>query len=795
MISTPLKSLGAPASSTKALRHGIGGSPPHRRRFTLDHNPAVTKPSPALVRTRHRRHCPARSSAVSSSSASFRRAWPSHLDVQCQALSLPDSDPFSAPAPKATDRRALPADPSRQQEVVQATRFTPARELNCPGIERYLKEIWELGRTWFGLSSPTGFVPNNWYQSYLGINSVSLSTDPRRFSFKGEFRRTKFSFGLRAVHTVHPRVAKLEVHRRDTRRVWRFRLDEPGRERSRTVEALRSSAAVGGLTRLIPASKLLPWQLRAQLHEMGTSRKQFNPDEPIVEEVPAGQHEVSPSKLQGQVPLFAMERILTIEKELAEMRSDWNKAEHFRKRDLDRQNLDRQKEMEEVRAMFRQIAINQTQTAERAIQGPDKGKGVMGGPGHQTDTEINPNNLSHVETSNQGAKLMGPPPVKNQAEPNSEFMRTPRGPWYSHIYRTLTYDDTKGEDKSPLHPRKSQRETTRSEERRKPSVKYEFPKFNGEQFREWLFMAERYFLCHHVPQDEWIEIATANMTGEARTHYLWFAHKTANPTWERFRASLQLHFADSTFIDYDQDLKNLVQTTTVATYQKQFERLASMVQWPEKALIGAFKGGLRKDIKRQMKIHRFEILEECFSMARVYEENIEEEKEERREKKERNARKSDKQKKRPSYSSASRNRERAIVPSQGGNKDRPNQRQARERPTRYLTPQQIEEYKRKGLRFWCDGKWDKNHQCKQLYNIVVVDDSECSSSSESVLSSSSSSSFEEEIQVKKKGTKKAEPEEKAPTEEEKSDEVESLHSIQDPYKANAMRVFGRINGQ
>ncbi|KAF3784057.1 hypothetical protein EJ110_NYTH28949 [Nymphaea thermarum] len=391
---------------------------------------------------------------------------------------------------------------------------------------------------------------------------------------------------------------------------------------------------------------------------------------------------------------------------------------------------------------------------------------------------------------------MKPPPTKNQAKPQSEFMRTPRGPRYNHVYQNLTYDETEGEDESPLiHPKRPHRETTRPEERRKPSVKYEFPKFDGKEFREWLFMAERYFLCHHVPQEEWIEIATANMTGLARTHYLWFAHKTVNPTWEKYRASLQMRFGDSAFIDYDQDLKNLVQTTTVAPYQWEFEQLVSMVNWPEKALIGAFKGGLRKDIKRMIKVHHFETLEECFSMARVYEENIDEEKEERREKKERKAHRTDKQKKKPSYSSASRNKERAMVPYQGGKTIRPNQRQGRERPTRYLTPQQMEEYKKKGLCYWCDGKWDKNHRCiEKLYNIVVVDDSECSSSSESVASSFSSSS-EEEVQVKKKGKKKEKDEEKAPTEVEQPEEVASLHSIQDPYQPNALRVFGRVNGQ
>nr|VVW92635.1 unnamed protein product [Nymphaea colorata] len=311
-------------------------------------------------------------------------------------------------------------------------------------------------------------------------------------------------------------------------------------------------------------------------------------------------------------------------------------------------------------------------------------------------------------------------------------------------------------------------------------------------------MAERYFLCHRVPQDEWIEIATANMTGEATTHYLWFDHKTADPTWEKYKASLQLQFGDSTFIDYDEDLKNLVQSTTVAAYQRQFERLASMVQWPEKALIGAFKGGLKSEVKTELKIHRFNRLEECFAMARLYEEQIEEKRAEKK------SHKMDKQRRRPSYSSGSRFRGKEPTPFRRGSDYRPpqgpNQGQGRKPPTRYLTPKQIEEFRRKGLCYRCEGKWDKNHQCPTYYRVQVVSDDESSSCSDSSTTpyETSSSSSDEEV-VTKRRAKQAEKKkevriEETPAKEEKPTEAESLHSMQDPNKPNSFRVFGRING-
>ncbi|KAF3778102.1 hypothetical protein EJ110_NYTH44207 [Nymphaea thermarum] len=451
-----------------------------------------------------------------------------------------------------------------------------------------------------------------------------------------------------------------------------------------------------------------------------------------------------------------------------------DRAENHRRKELDKQFLDRQKEMEEVRKdcqrdmdevrnMFKVLtsSMKQNQGGERTTQGPntgrDKGKGVLVMPNYQTDTEIDPNNISQAGTSTDGARRnMGPPPDWHPHDTYGE--RTPRMQRFANSSQNRTYYDSEGEqDESPARQRKILC-PNRQEERQTPSVRYEFPKFNGEHLREWLFMAEQYFLCHHVPEEEWIEKGTTNKTGEATTHYLWFDHNTADPTWDKYKASLQLQFGDTTFIDYDEDLKNLVQTTTVPAYKRPFECLASMIRWPEKALIGAFKGGLRSDIKREMKIHHFEKLEECIAMARGSDQR----------------------------------------PLQG-----PNQGQGQKPSICYLTPKQIEEYRRKGLCYLCEGKWDKTHQCPMYYRVQVISDVETSSCTDSDSSyashDSSSSSSEEEVVIKRKPKKtekkKEKRKEETPAKEERPTEAESLHSMQNPNKPNSFRVFGRINGK
>ncbi|KAF3773700.1 hypothetical protein EJ110_NYTH54779 [Nymphaea thermarum] len=157
------------------------------------------------------------------------------------------------------------------------------------------------------------------------------------------------------------------------------------------------------------------------------------------------------------------------------MRSEMAKTENYRKKDLDRQNQDRFNEMEEVRAMFRQLATAHAQilATERTTQGSNtqKEKGLLGMPDYQTVTEVNPNNISHVGTSTDGAKLMGPPPDR-QPEPYSEYYRAPHEPKVGHVNQDFAYDFSEGEDETPLRPRRTQRHIPRHEERRTPTVNH-----------------------------------------------------------------------------------------------------------------------------------------------------------------------------------------------------------------------------------------------------------------------------------------------------------------------------------
>lgn len=93
-------------------------------------------------------------------------------------------------------------------------------------------------------------------------------------------------------------------------------------------------------------------------------------------------------------------------------------------------------------------------------------------------------------------------------------------------------------------------------------------------------------------------------------------------TWGKFREDLTERFGSSAFEDKLEELSRLQQTGTVAAYMAQFEKLLNEVEGQtEESLITFFIGGLKPDIKNQLKIARLLSLRKALATAKVYESN------------------------------------------------------------------------------------------------------------------------------------------------------------------------------
>ncbi|KAL0001646.1 hypothetical protein SO802_015427 [Lithocarpus litseifolius] len=77
------------------------------------------------------------------------------------------------------------------------------------------------------------------------------------------------------------------------------------------------------------------------------------------------------------------------------------------------------------------------------------------------------------------------------------------------------------------------------------------------------------------------------------------------------------------YFDYQGTSEDRKVTGTFREYQREFERLANRVDgWPQKALVGAFMGGLKDDIASEIRMFKPKALSEAIELARIRDETV-----------------------------------------------------------------------------------------------------------------------------------------------------------------------------
>lgn len=153
-------------------------------------------------------------------------------------------------------------------------------------------------------------------------------------------------------------------------------------------------------------------------------------------------------------------------------------------------------------------------------------------------------------------------------------------------------------------------------------IKLDLPKFSGIDPDDWIFQAEEYFTFHEIWDDSRIQIAGFHMTKAALGWMRGLRQNKLLLMWDRFVEDMRERFGGSTYVDKLQELLRLQQTTSVAVYLEQFEELLNGVSGQsEAALISFFIGGLKPELKGELKIREPETLRKAFSLAKVFEEH------------------------------------------------------------------------------------------------------------------------------------------------------------------------------
>ena len=94
-------------------------------------------------------------------------------------------------------------------------------------------------------------------------------------------------------------------------------------------------------------------------------------------------------------------------------------------------------------------------------------------------------------------------------------------------------------------------------------------------------------------------------------------------TWEKFKKELLVRVGPTEADDFDEALSQICQNGTLREYQREFERLANRVDgWPQKALVGAFMGGLKEDSALEIRMFKPKTLSEAIELARIKDESM-----------------------------------------------------------------------------------------------------------------------------------------------------------------------------
>lgn len=110
------------------------------------------------------------------------------------------------------------------------------------------------------------------------------------------------------------------------------------------------------------------------------------------------------------------------------------------------------------------------------------------------------------------------------------------------------------------------------------SIKFDLPRFFGENPQGWLYQAEEYFAFHGNEDEAKIQIEALHITKDALAWIHGLQRNRLISTWPRFVEDLTERFSSSAFENKLEDLSRLQQTGLVAEYMAKFEGLLNEVE-------------------------------------------------------------------------------------------------------------------------------------------------------------------------------------------------------------------------
>lgn len=256
---------------------------------------------------------------------------------------------------------------------------------------------------------------------------------------------------------------------------------------------------------------------------------------------------------------------------------------------------------------------------------------------------------------------------------------------------------THGNDRPPEHPNHYSTRLT----------KVEFPKFDGNDLKSWLYKCNQFFELDHVSDSHRVKLAAIHMEGKALLWHQTYMKRLKNitPTWARYTEDIQVRFGEL-YDDRMAELKALVQTGSVQEYHDTFDALVSRLDLTEEHQLSCYLGGLEEDIQLAVRMFTPKSVQQALCLAKLQE----------------------------ASGKAKKTKKPPLLPNPTNTKSTPNPppftKHTPFKPfpntnphRKTLTLAEFNEKRAKNLCFWCDEKYEPGHKCKgkkpQLYHLEV----------------------------------------------------------------------------
>ncbi|XP_027083531.2 uncharacterized protein [Coffea arabica] len=158
--------------------------------------------------------------------------------------------------------------------------------------------------------------------------------------------------------------------------------------------------------------------------------------------------------------------------------------------------------------------------------------------------------------------------------------------------------------------------------------KLDFPVFDGENPREWVRGANKYFQIQGVEEELKSDLAQLHLKGKADIWFLGMYHGRAEVPWEELSRAICERFGGGTPEETIKEFNKLAQTSSVTDYLEKFELLKSLVMpllpnQPDSYYKSCFLSGLKGEIVNMVRMARPRTLADTIEAAKLQEKNLE----------------------------------------------------------------------------------------------------------------------------------------------------------------------------